>query len=297
MITINANTLKLLNVFVQVINAGSFAGAARKMTTSRSRVSEQVSTLELQLNVRLLHRNTRSLQLTMEGEKLYEKAKQLELILQEIEQDLVAEEPSGVVRLTMNQDVAEQFIIPFLPKFVEQFPKVTLDFVLDDKPLNLVEQQIDLAIRVGIPKDSSLIARPLHQDSFGLFASPAFIAKHGLPNTIDHISALPWICLTQLASNNGLEFYEDETLHIVKPTHFHQCDSPRHVQIMAAMGLGIAVLLPSMIKDELQTGQLIPLFPSFRGKPLVFSLVYPSRKQLPQRTQAVIDFILQECKF
>ncbi|MFC3030938.1 LysR family transcriptional regulator [Pseudoalteromonas fenneropenaei] len=297
MITINANSLKLLAIFAKVVETGSFAAAAQQLGSSRSRISEQVSLLEHQLNVRLLQRSTRQLRLTQEGQTVFDKAQQLELILNDINHSLAEPEPSGKVRITMTHDVAHRFLLPLLPELSQRFRQVTLDLVIDDNPLDLIEQQLDLGIRVGFPKDAALVARPLHQDSFALFASPAFLGRYGEPFDIKSLESLPWVCLRQQSATGLQSYYQGAQQVTVQPQHFHLCDSPLLLQHMAIAGLGVASLFPSTVAKEIRSGQLRRIMPSLASEPLVFSLVYPSRKHVAKRTRAVIDFLLNHAIF
>ncbi|MCG7561032.1 LysR family transcriptional regulator [Pseudoalteromonas sp. McH1-42] len=297
MITINHGSLKLLAIFATVIDSGSFAAAARRLHSSRSRVSEQVSQLESQLNVRLLQRSTRQLKLTQEGEKILQHARQLDGILQNIEADLTDTEPSGRVTLTMNHDIAHKFILPKLDKLAQRYPKISLDLIVDDNPLDLIEQQIDLAIRIGFIRDESLVARILHQERFALFASPTLLAQYGMPNTVAELEAMPWLMLKQTAEQGAQMLFDNEEPVVIQPLQHHSCNSPYLLQQMVVSGLGVAILLPSTVQQEISDGKLVTLCESLHSEPLVFSLVYPSRRQVPQRTRAVIDFLLSESLF
>ncbi|RZM71232.1 LysR family transcriptional regulator [Pseudoalteromonas rubra] len=297
MITINHNSLKLLAIFATVIDSGSFAAAARRLHSSRSRVSEQVSQLELQLNVRLLQRSTRQLKLTQEGERVLQHARQLKGILQHVEAELTDTEPSGRVTLTMNHDIAHKFVVPKLDKLAQRYPQISLDLIVDDDPLDLIEQQIDLAIRIGFIRDESLVARILHQERFALFASPALLEKHDTPRTLEELEAMPWLMLKQTAERGAQMLYHHEEPVVLQPQQHHSCNSPYLLQHMVVSGLGVATLLPSTVQTEINEGKLVRIFESLHSEPLVFSLVYPSRRQVPQRTRAVIDFLLSDSLF
>ncbi|KAF7781242.1 hypothetical protein PRUB_b0397 [Pseudoalteromonas rubra] len=297
MITINHNSLKLLAIFATVIDSGSFAAAARRLHSSRSRVSEQVSQLESQLNVRLLQRSTRQLKLTQEGEKVLQHARQLGGILQHIEAELTDTEPSGRVTLTMNHDIAHKFILPKLDKLTQRYPQISLDLIIDDDPLDLIEQQIDLAIRIGFIRDESLVARILHQERFALFASPTLLALYGMPETLAELEAMPWLMLKQTAEQGAQMLFDNGEPVVIQPQRHHSCNSPYLLQQMVVSGLGVATLLPSTVQQEISDGKLVTLCEFLHSEQLVFSLVYPSRRQVPQRTRAVIDFLLSESLF
>ena len=297
MSTIKYDQFKLLAIFAVVVEQKSFAAAARKLSSSRSRISEQVAKLEELLGVRLLQRTTRQLNLTDEGELVYQQALKLPDILLDLETSLSAETPSGRVVLTVNHDIAHKFLLPKLKQFRHQYPKIMLDLKLDDEAQDLVMEHIDLAIRIGKPKDSSLIARPLHQDAFFLFVSEEFVNQYGLPKQVTELVQLPWLTLSQMTEANTIKLLKNDELIEIKPEQMLVCNSPFMVQKMVCEGLGVAMLLPSTVKAEIEQGTLIQILPDITSEPLVFSLMYPSRRQLPQRTKAVIDFILEKRLF
>lgn len=291
---INYSHLKLLAIFSSVVEAGSFASAARKLKSSRSRISEQVAQLEADLGVRLLQRSTRQLNTTDEGQQVYQQAKQLPNILQSIEAISMPEEPSGRVAITMNHDIAHKYVLPTLAGFQERYPKVQLDLILDDSRVDLISEQVDLAIRIGIPKDDSLIARIMHEERFILCASPTYLNNLGIPKNKSDLEKLRWITLHQ--GNKELRdvqyLQKSGKSYEIKLTDFYRCNSPLMVQQMTLQGLGISALLPSTVKEALDTGKLIHVMPSISSESMVFSLVYPSRRQVPQRTRVLIDYLL-----
>ncbi len=286
--------LKLLAIFAIVVEQSSFAAAARKLSSSRSRVSEQVAKLEQMLQVRLLQRSTRKLSLTIEGEQIYQHALKLDSVLKDVEATIDSEAPSGRVTLTVNHDIAHKFILPKLGLLKQRHPQINLDLILEDQPQDLIMEHIDLAIRVGVPKDSSLIARPIHKDRFGLFASPEFLQQQGVPESLEQLQSLPWIALAQIFELHKLPAALGNKTIEIKPKSFELCNSPFMVQQMVLAGLGISLLLPSTVRQEIETGRLIRVLPEITGQEVQFAIVYPSRKQLPKRTQAVIDFLLEQ---
>ncbi len=289
--------LKLLAIYVTVVEQQSFAGAARKLSSSRSRVSEQVAKLEQMLGVRLLQRTTRQLNLTVEGEKIYQHALKLNEVIKDVEASVRTEEPSGRVAITLNHDIAHKFLLPKLSKFKKKYPLIELDLLLEDQAQDLVMEHIDLALRVGNPKDSSMIARPIHKDKFGLFASPEFLANNAKPASISELENVNWLVLSQLSSNNVLTVQMNNKPIELKLKKFQTCNSPFMIQQMVVAGLGISLLLPSTVREDIAKGRLVQILPEISSEAFQFSVMYPSRKQLPKRTEAVIDFLLEEDMF
>ena len=284
--------LRLLAVFATVVDMGSFAAAARKLNTSRSRVSEQVANLESVLGVRLLQRSTRKLTVTSEGRNVYEQAQQLPDILQKVESIAHPEIPSGRVAITMNHDTAHKYILPVLAGFQAQYPDVYLDLVLSDDTLDFIDDQIDLGIRIGTTIDDSLIARPLHEEQLALFASPDYLVQTGMPATLEDLESCRWVTLIQTSYDGVLRLWENDAPVEIRPKDFYRCNAPLMMQQMVVSGLGISALFPSMVQREVNNGELIKVMPSIRSDTLRLALVYPSRRQIPQRTRVVIDYLL-----
>lgn len=293
MSTIDFSHLRLLAIFASVVECGSFAAAARKLNSSRSRISEQVAQLEQDLGVRLLQRSTRQLTITSEGQQVYEQARQLPDILNGIEAITTPQLPSGRVAITMNHDIAHKYVLPVLPEFQRLYPQVQLDLMLDDSRRDLIAEQIDLAIRIGLPKDDSLIARVMHEEKFILCASPEYLTNAGIPKSLNELQQHQWIMMKQPRQTDIQYLRQNNKPVAIKPQQYFSCNSPLMMQQMAVRGLGVCAILPSTVKQEMDSGQLIQVMPSITSEPLLFALVYPSRRQVPQRTRAVIDYLLQ----
>ncbi len=293
MSTIDFSHLKLLAVFATVVETQSFAAASRHLHTSRSRVSEQVSQLELALGVRLLQRSTRQLLVTREGSEVYEQARRLPDVLSSIESSLTPGEAKGRVAITMNHDIAHKIILPVLDEFQKQHPQIHLDFILNDEVSNLIAEQIDLGIRIGLPNDSSLIGRVLHEESLGIYASSSYLKKAGTPKTAEQLAQCRWVLLPQLEYENKLRFRSKKKTIDIKPESYERCNSPFMIQKMVESGLGVGALLPSLVKNEVESKTLVRLMPSWSTERLIFSLVYPSRQNIPRRTRVLIDFLIE----
>ena len=294
MSTINPGHLRLLAVYATVVECGSFAGAARRLNTSRSRVSEQVASLEADLGIRLLQRSTRKLKITPEGDGVYQQAAKLNDLLAAVESAATQDQPSGRVSITMNHDIAHLYFLPVIEKFRTRYPEVQLDIILDDARLDLIEEQIDLAIRIGYPRDDSVVARMLHEERFALYASPDYLEKNGTPTSLESLKHHSWVLFTQVTKRATQQLrYQGEIVEI-RPEDYYRCNSPLLGQQMLIKGLGLGVLLPSTVRDEVKEGRLVQLMPEISSDPLIFSLVYPSRRQMPLRIRVLIDFLIDE---
>lgn len=297
MSTIDIAHLRHLAVFASVVENGSFAAAARQLGTSRSRVSEQVAQLEQVLGVRLLQRSTRQLTLTTEGQQVYQQASALPAILQEVESAVSAPEPQGRVSISVNHDIAHKHLLPQLREFKQRYPLIQLDLMLNDDKIDLIHDQVDLAIRVGIPSDDSLVARVLYEESFTIFASPEYLQQHGQPRRVSELEDHQWIMLTQTTQKGLLQFRHRGELLELRPDNYYLCNSPLMLQQMVVAGLGMGAMFETTVRAELARGDLVKIMPSVASEVQTFYLVYPTRHHVPRRTRALIDFLLQSHLF
>lgn len=297
MSTINISHLRLLATYALVVDSGSFAEAARRVQTSRSRVSEQVSQLESQLGVRLLQRSTRQLTVTDEGKMVYAEAKKLHDIIQNIDQSLEEPVPSGRVSITVTNDIAHKFLLPLLPEFKTRYPDISLNVIASDQRLDLIAENIDIGIRIGLPRDDALIGRVLYQERFSLYASKGYLEQYKAPSSITELQNHRWILLQQSNIGVSQHLMLDEIPFEITPARYETSSSPHFIQEMVKAGLGIGMLLPSTVKNEVLDGSLMRIFPRVSSAPLLFTLVYPSRKHVPSRTRALINYLVETCRF
>ncbi|SDQ14096.1 LysR family transcriptional regulator [Pseudovibrio sp. Tun.PSC04-5.I4] len=292
MSTVDISKLRHLAIFAKVVECSSFAAAARKLNTSRSRVSEQVAQLEAEIGVSLFHRTTRQISLTGEGKRIYAEVKVLPTVLESVNDLISKDEPMGRVCLSLAHNIAHSHILPILDRFQEAYPNVYLDMKVTDQTSDLISEEIDLAIRTGIPKDSSMISRLLHEESLGIFASPQYLDRTGTPNTILELERHRWVSLYQASPNGSQKLYFDGKATTLVPQSYDTCNSPMTIHRMLLNGLGIGLLLRSSVRKEVTNGLLVPILPEVSGEQLSVTLMYPSKKQVPKRTRCLIDFLL-----
>lgn len=293
--TKDLSLLKKLAVFSVVIEEGSFSAAAKKMGTSRSRVSEQISELEEALSIRLMHRTPRSLNLTVEGEAVYLQAQKLPSLLENIHKVSDNNTLKGRISITATNDVAVKCIAKHLADFNERHPEIEIDFVVSDQKLDFVEMGIDFGIRVGLPSDDSMIGRVLLEQRPLIMASPAYLEKSKLLNR-DHMTPLDlagesWVLLKQMSPTNELYLFDRDKKFAIKPKQYHVSDSPIFAHSLVVNGLGLGLFLPATLRDELKSGLLVPVFTNLTGESLIITLLYPSRKHVPLRVRTLIDYL------
>lgn len=284
------NDLKRLLIFVQVVSTGSFTDAAKRLKLPRSSVSEQISALEKSLGMRLLQRTTRKLSLTHEGKQVFDHAQSIQGMVNQIDTLGDSSEAFGVVKITITTDLAELWLIPLLIAFNKKHPDIYVQLIVNDFSLDLVAEEIDLALRVA-PKDNnlSLVGRTLKEEPLCLYASTAYLEKYGMPqeeNLLQH----HWITLQQVSPNGELLLQANQP-HKIKLAHYHETNSPQLLRVMVEQGIGIGLMLPSIVKNQIKQGFVQRVLPHYCSPTFQISLVYPSR-QLPLRTRLLADYLV-----
>lgn len=287
-----------LHLFVDVARSGSFAAVARQRNQDPSQISRTIAQLEAELGVRLFQRSTRKMLLTEAGARLLDK---VEALLEELrgaleEATSAAREPSGTLRITASVTFGHHCVLPLLKEFRSLYPKIKIDFVLSDDPLDLIASHIDLAIRLGPSISGNLIVTKLLDSHYRVVASPEYIA-----------SSAPILQPSDLAAHNCLLFPErifaplwqfkrpgeaPETVPVRGDLILSTGDAIRQ---LALRGLGPALLPHWAILDALEEGRLIDLFPAYEAAAASFDsaawLIYPSRDYLPKKVRVMIDYL------
>jgi DNA-binding transcriptional LysR family regulator len=260
-------------------------------------VSRRIQQLEAHLGTRLLQRSTRKLTLTSAGQDFHERCAGAVDGLLEAGQALVtgSNEPSGLVRVAAPADFFDFFQMAWVSEFLAAHPRVRLDFVLSDAKADLIAEQIDVAFRGGSLRDSGFVGRQiLDPRSVGMVASPAYIAAHGSPRTLQDLVNHDCVISAQPAGH--------ATWRLVGPTGEEEVqvagrfsgNTAQALRRAAVAGLGIALLPPVMAWLDVQAGALVPVLPQYQPKGYGLNVLYPSRRQLPLAVSAFIDLVIQK---
>lgn len=290
------NQLPELVAFVESVEVGSFSSAARSLGTTPSAISKRIAKLEDRLGVRLLQRTTRSLNLTAEGTIYYDRVARLLQELDDANDSIIAREnPQGKLTVSTSLDFGQRFLVKRLPIFLAQYPDIEVNLQLTERIVDLVTEGIDVAIRLGELKDSSLIRRHLGKADFILCASPDYLKTHGWPTTpsdlVDHNcmrynfdgQPLPW------------EFLIDGTWQEVPVRGSFNSDSGEALKNAVLNGQGFARLLSYHVQEELDNRQLVSLFAEQMPPGLVTQAVFTHRRNLSPRVQVFLEFLSAHC--
>lgn len=291
--------LKRIGVFTKVVQAQSFSEAARRLGVAKSAVSKQIRLLEQEVGVRLLNRSTRKLSLTEAGEIYYRHCEQIvnraDTALNELRQ--YQNQPTGTLRVSSPIPFAKALVIPVIKELHCLYPLLKVDLQLDDKVVNMVEDGIDLTVRIGQLPDSNLIAKKLCDTPVVVFASAEYLARHGTPKTPMELSAHQWISLSILSSPIVGSFQHKNTLQTAE----HRISSNLKINSVDAVieaakqGLGISALVETVVHDEIRTGKLTPILEDYELAPRGIYALYPHREHLPPKVRIFMDLLQKHC--
>jgi len=283
-----------LIAFARVVEVGSFARAADRLDISVSAVSRQVSDLESHLGVRLLNRTTRRLSMTESGQAFYERCVQLLADLEEAEEAVSASAvvPRGTLRITASISFGAGYLAPAIAEFRERHPQVRFDIELSDRAVDLVDERIDLAIRIGDIGSQALIGRRIGIAQMVCCAAPAYLAKHGMPRTpADLVSHA---CLTyEYSSGGNLWHFTDAANHAheVNVSGIAHANNGAMLAALAVAGVGITLEPDFIVAPDVRAGRLVRLLRDYAPPVIGITAAYPSRRHLSAKVRAFIDFL------
>ncbi|OFS09425.1 LysR family transcriptional regulator [Hafnia sp. HMSC23F03] len=285
--------LSAMRVFVCVVEQGSLSRAAEKLNLSRAMVSRYLADLEKWIGGRLLHRTTRSQSLTSAGEEVLARCQALLLLSDEIEQivDNNQQMPRGLLRMTSSQSLIQAFLTDAVCDYLTFNPAAQIDICRQEKTLNLVDERIDLAIRITNQLDSNLIARRLGTCYSVMCASPAYAERHPLPQKIEQLSKHN--CLTHEHYSHHQWGFTYQGSSVVIPVNGNLSANCATVLTSATLrGFGISLLPRYLVNQLLEDGQLLEVLPDYQPETLGIYGVYTSRQFMPATLRVFLDFLV-----
>jgi LysR family transcriptional regulator, regulator for bpeEF and oprC len=279
--------------FAETAKHGSFAAAARELGGAPSTVAKAVARLEASLRVKLFHRTTRQVSLTPDGERLFQRCQRVLAEIDELEADAAGAgaEVSGTLRVDLPIVYGKQVVMPVLAELRRYHLKLQLDVRLQDAYADLVRDGIDVAVRVGQLRDSTLIARRFDRQAMVLCASPLYLAERGTPRTVDDLKAHAAVVfrLPTSGRNRPWQLRQRERPVELHPAAAVRINDGEGMVAAACLGLGLVQLPDHMVAAELQRGDLIEVLPSCRPEAAPISAVYPSGRLVPARVRVLLE--------
>lgn len=286
--------LKRLVMFAYVVEQGSFAKAAEMLDMNRSGVSEQIGMLEQYLNVRLLHRTTRSLSLTSDGEVILPQAQLIAQTMRSIRSSLSEDLLNGRIRISTTNDIAICWLNKKIKQFQENYSGIAFDLKILESQDPVVEEELDLSFYMGdMPDMDSLVVKPIVREKTQIFASPKLLSDLPKINSVEKLNNVNWILEKDLEESNKCTIYKknSDISSTIQPALFDRVNSKIVMIEQVKVGLGFGLLLPSMVQTEIEKGELVKVLPSWQGEEVIFSSIYSAYRTMPRRVKMFLDFL------
>ncbi|HSI49736.1 MAG TPA: LysR family transcriptional regulator [Ideonella sp.] len=288
--------LDAMHLFVRIVDLGSFTKAADELQLPRASVSLALQQLELRLGVRLLNRTTRHVSATLDGEAYYLRCQQ---ILQDVgdSEDLFRSaqlRPKGKLRVDLQGTQALHFVLPHLGEFHARYPDIELEIGLGDRLVDLVREGIDCVLRSGEPKDSSMVGRRVALLGLVTCASRSYLARRGTPQTLDEFRQHDAV---NYAGSSGrvlpFDFLVDGEKRSLMLRGPVTVSSAYAYSACCLAGLGFVQVPRYHVEAQLQSGELVEVFPELRPAPMPVSVLYPHARQLSSRVRVFVDWLAE----
>lgn len=285
-----------IELFVQVAETGSLSRAAEALNLSNAAASRHLSALELRLAARLVERNTRRLYLTDTGQEFFSRAKAILAELKDAESavNATALNPTGTLRITASLSFSLHHVAPLLREYTERYPNVSVHVEAANRYLDIIDNNIDVAIRTReIEPDSNITIRRLGETRRILAASPRYFAQHGFPKTLDDLQRHKLLIYTYANNPNELRFTREGASTTVTVKGLLESNDGQILRTAALDGMGILVQPSYIVYNDIVAGRLVPVLDDWDLPRLTINLAYPSRKHLSAKVRTFIDFVAE----
>lgn len=292
--------LATMRTFVSVAETGSFSETARLHGVSAPLVSRHVNDLETHLGIRLLNRTTRRVELSEAGEAYYPECVSVleQLAATEARVAGLGEKPSGLLRVSVPMDFGRLFLGPAIREFLSNAPEVRTDVRYEDREARMLEEQVDVALRIGKLSDSALVARRLGSACLGCFASPDYLAAFGAPETPEALKDHQLLAYSLSSTPGQWIFEQGEGVQAISLAGRWRlsCNNGRVLADSACRGLGIVRLPEFLVKDHVDAGRLHEVLTAHRSSPLEIHAVMLHRQFRPAKVTAFVEFLVDYFK-
>jgi DNA-binding transcriptional LysR family regulator len=281
-------------VFVRVVKADSFTGAAGELGLSRSVVSKYITRLEQRLGVRLLNRTTRRLSLTEAGMRFFQQSQSALAQLENAEGEIHAMQaaPKGLLRISAPSSFSVIHLAPLIPQLQKTYPDLNIDLSVDDTLIDIVDAGIDVAIRIADLPDSTLIAKRIAQCRYVVCAAPDYLEQHGRPSTPDDLTQHNCLLFQFWNTPNQWQFLsKDDQFISVKVRGEVVCNNSLALRAILLGGGGITMAPTFLVGDDIANGRLVSVLSNYHIKPISIYAVYPHRQYLAAKVRAFLEFL------
>jgi DNA-binding transcriptional LysR family regulator len=283
--------------FVRVVDSKGFSAAAPALGLTPSAVSKLVTRLETRLGVRLLQRTTRALHLTQEGEAFYASARRIVGEIEALENQITGQRgtPQGLLRVTTSVAFSAHQLAPVIPEFLDRYPLVQLELLPTDRVVDMVDDGIDVAVRIGRLADTSFMARKIGEDIRLICAAPSYIGRHGRPQRPEDLAQHTCIVSRERPDLNRWTFRIDDQVRDVEVAGRVSVTEGEMQMQFALQGVGIVRLTRLTVARAIREGALVPLLREFSAdEPVPIHAVYPHRRHLAPKVPAFVNFVIEK---
>ena len=294
---LNAIQIGSIEIFCRAAELGSFSLAAEALGLTPASVSRSIKRIEERLGVRLFSRTTRNVRLTPEGEAYWRECRQALAQIAEAERLITGQQqvPSGLLRISAGTLYANYRLLPTLQRFTRAYPQIELELSLSNRVVDIVDEGYDVAVRIGTPQDSRLVAHPLEDATVGIFATPAYLEQRGVPRTLADLARHD--CLQFVLPTTGrpmpwiLRTPEGEEIDHVFRSRFRVLDDAQGCISWGLAGGGLFQTYHFIAEAAVADGRLVEVLQAYGGRARRFSLMVPQNRHLSARVRAFVDFM------
>lgn len=292
-------TLGSIELFCLTAEHQGFTAAAQVAGLSPAAVSRSVARLEARLGVQLLVRTTRRVRLTESGQRYHGQCREALGQLLDAEREVTEQQvqASGLVRLSLPTSYAHHRVLPLLPAFMKQYPRIELELQLTNRNVDFTEERFDLAVRGRAPPDSGLVARKLEDAELVVVASPAYLRRGSKPRRVEDLSAHDCIQFVLPRTGQNVAWLlkvDGRMVEIPTQGRLSCSDDILGPVTLARAGAGVLQTYRFLVESDLTEGRLVELLPEHAGASRPFSLIYPANRHMPHRVRTLVDFLLDK---
>ncbi|CAI9389175.1 MULTISPECIES: LysR family transcriptional regulator [Citrobacter] len=286
--------VELMRTFVRIVEAGSLSAAARQLNTTQATISRRLQSLEAMLGVKLVLRTTHAMKLTDDGERGYQHAKHIIDAWLALEDGLnvTEDEPVGMLRVRAPHAFGQQQLLTPLLRFLARYPNLSVEWMLNDKTVDFLSDNIDCAVRVGAEVDPATVSVLLAEVPRSVVAAPALLAQFDTIAVPEQLSSLPWIAVNTFYQHNVSLTHQYRREPVTFPiTPRLSTDSIYVARNAALAGLGVVVVSSWTVTEDIAQGRLVELVPDWQAAPLPVHLVYPWARYYPTRLRKFLELM------
>lgn len=284
-----------MEIFVEVVRQEGFTAAAKTLNVSKSHVSKQIDRLEERLGVRLLHRTTRQVSITEVGQTYFDRCVQILADIRDAEQTVgeLQSSPTGTLRITAPMTFGLKYLNPLIFDFLKQYPGLDVEVLFSDQLVDLVSSGVDVGVRIGDLRDSSLIARQLAPVKVFPVASPEYLEIHGEPRHPEELRDHSCLRYSYQVSGTTWQFSGEDGETMVKVEGRIIANNGQALADAAREGLGIGLAPDFIVSEEIRSGDLVPILQDWEVQELALWVVYPHRRFLSRKVRLFVDYIAE----